>query len=125
MRKFEYMAVPAPTSGTKAKGTKTNEARFALSLTNLLNEMAQDGWEYVRAETLPCDTRKGLTGSQTTYQNILIFRKLEAPALHLDRNVSQPIFDDPEPAPEPDPAPQITTQYYEENSAPRVRLHDD
>ena len=41
MRKFEYKAVPAPTTGTKAKGVKTTEDRFSLSLTNVLNEMAE------------------------------------------------------------------------------------
>ena len=129
MRKFEYIAVPAPSTGTKSKGVKTTEDRFALSLTNLLNEMAEDGWEYVRAETLPCETRKGLTGSQTIYQNILIFRKLDAPTLHLDRNVSKPIFNEPEPEPlpepEPKPAPQITPVTPEDNTAPPVRLTND
>lgn len=75
MSKFVYKAVPAPTKGQKAKGVKSTEERFALSITETLNEMASDGWEYVRAETLPCDERKGLTGTQTTYQNILIFKK--------------------------------------------------
>ena len=41
MRKFEYKAVPAPNTGTKAKGVKTTEDRFALSLTETLNEMAE------------------------------------------------------------------------------------
>jgi len=84
MRKFEYKAVPAPTTGTKARGIKATEDRFALSLTDTLNDMAGDGWEYVRAETLPCDERKGLTGSQKSYQNILIFRRLKSEPLPLD-----------------------------------------
>ena len=93
MQSFEYKVVTAPQTGTKAKGVKTTGDRFALSLTNTLNEMAEDGWEYVRAETLPCDERKGLTGSQTTYQNVLVFRrgidevqeaKTSAPPLRLD-----------------------------------------
>ena len=71
--KFEYKAVPAPTTGMKAKGVKSTEDRFALAMTDALNELAQDGWDYVRAETLPCDERKGLTGTQTTFQNVLIF----------------------------------------------------
>jgi len=108
MRKFEYKAVPAPATGTKAKGVKSTEERFALSLTEALNGMAAEGWEYVRAETLPCDERKGLTGTQTTYQNLLIFRRFHAPAegaetaapLALEpRMISRPI--EPEPAPAP------------------------
>ena len=79
MIKFEYKAVPAPTHGTKAKGVRSTEDRFALALTDALNELADDGWDYVRAETLPCDERKGLTGTQTTFQNVLIFRRQLVP----------------------------------------------
>ena len=103
MRQFEYKAVPAPTTGTKAKGVKSREDRFALSMSNVLNDMAAEGWEYVRAEMLPLEERKGLTGTQTTYQNVLIFRRLQAAALTLDdgprvRSVPAPTFDDAEPA---------------------------
>lgn len=111
MRKFEYKAVPAPVTGTKAKGVKSTEDRFALSMTDSLNQMAADGWEYVRAETLPCEERKGLTGRETRYQNVLIFRRLQAEALPLDgetvRVVTRP---SPQlvPNPEPEPAPQPT-----------------
>ena len=116
MRKFEYKAVPAPHQGKKARGVKTTEDRFALSMTDALNEMAGDGWEYVRAETLPCDERKGLTGTQTTYQNLLIFRRLEAAVETLSLEtppvpVAASVYEDvPEEIPEqPDtPAPPAT-----------------
>ena len=103
MRQFEYKAIPAPNTGTKAKGVKSREDRFALSMTDALNEMASEGWEYVRAEMLPVEERKGLTGTQTTYQNVLIFRRLKEAALTLDdspriRSVPAPSFEDPAPA---------------------------
>ena len=103
MRQFEYKAIPAPNTGTKAKGVKTREDRFALSMTETLNELAEDGWEYVRAEMLPLAERKGLTGTQTSYQNILIFRRLREAALTLDespriRSVPAPSFEDAAPA---------------------------
>ena len=141
MRKFEYKAIPAPSAGTKAKGVKSTEDRFALSMTDVLNEMASDGWEYVRAEMLPCDERKGLTGTQRTYQNVLIFRRLEAEPLPLAdspriRSVPSPQLaepprrPDPEPGPEPEAEPQsdpepervavrrVTSQLAEEGKAP-------
>ena len=140
MRKFEYKAVPAPNNGTKAKGVKTTQDRFALSLSHALNEMAADGWEYVRAETLPCQERKGLTGSQTVYQNILIFRRLETAALPLDRVTTRPLGpivapEEPEPAPEPEAladaepplepeAPPVSIEPPVEGSAPSVRATD-
>lgn len=104
MSKFEYRAVPAPTRGTKAKTAKSAEERFALSITDTLNEMAAEGWEYVRAETLPCDERKGLTGTQTTYQNILIFKRFKQATqpLPLDaRTTSRPLPVEPETPPAP------------------------
>ena len=94
MIKFEYKAVPAPSHGTKAKGVKSTEDRFALSMTDALNDLAEDGWDYVRAETLPCDERKGLTGTQTKYQNVLIFRRqivLMEPEVAQRRAISQPL----------------------------------
>ena len=110
MRKFEYKAIPAPSRGTKAKGVKTNEDRFALSLSDALNEMAEDGWEYVRAETLPCDVRKGLTGRQTLEQNVLIFRRPTIEPLPLDHTTSRPLS-----VPSPDPI----------SAAPPVGAADD
>ena len=131
MRKFEYKAIAAPSQGTKARGVKSTEERFALSLTDTLNDMAQEGWEYVRAETLPCEERKGLTGSQKTYQNILIFRRLEAQPLALDesprvrsvplsqvaaeRTISEPVV----------PRRVTSQQYPLENTAPPVGAATD
>lgn len=126
MRNFEYKAIPAPHQGTKAKGVKTTQDRFALSMTETLNEMAADGWEYVRADTLPCDERKGLTGTQTTYQNLLIFRRLEGKAdlLALDttqRSVRAPVALEDEPRATSEPvAPRrvISANSSEPNAAP-------
>ena len=91
MSRFEYRVVPAPHQGTKAKGVKTTEDRFALSLTHALNNEAEDGWEYVRAETLPCDERKGLTGTQTTYQNVLVFRRAVSTDTSADEAPAAPL----------------------------------
>lgn len=78
---YEYKVVPAPHRGERAKGVKGTEARFALSLGNTINAQAAEGWEYVRAETLPCEERSGLTGKTTTFMNMLVFRRaVEVPA---------------------------------------------
>jgi hypothetical protein len=125
MSKFDYKAVPAPNRGTKARGAKTIEDRFALSITDVLNEMAADGWEYVRAETLPCDERKGLTSTQTTYQNLLIFKRYrqQAQPLPLDgRTTSRPLEFEAEPpsrAMSPSVSPRrVTSQPPEPSNAP-------
>lgn len=146
MSKFVYKAVPAPTKGQKAKGVKSTEERYALAMTDLLNEMASDGWEYVRAEMLPCEERKGLTRTQTTYQNVLIFKRFmqaqrpmslevsaeDAPAVaapaqpipHRRAFASEPrpVIDTAAPAPRPVSEPvtprRVTSQSPDEGKAP-------
>jgi hypothetical protein len=73
---YEYKVVPAPRRAQRDAVAKTTEARFAASLTNLMNDMGREGWEYQRADTLPVEERVGLTGSKTTYQNMLVFRRV-------------------------------------------------
>jgi hypothetical protein len=81
MQKFEYKAVPAPHTGKSGKGVKGTPAKFANHLTQVINEMAAEGWEYLRADTLPCDERSGLTSKVSKFQNVLVFRReLVAPA---------------------------------------------
>ena len=80
MQRYEYHVVPAPRRGEKARGAKTTEERFALALTRLMNDLGHDGWEYLRADTLPCEERAGLTGKTTAFQHMLVFRRTAAPA---------------------------------------------
>lgn len=78
MSAYEYKVVPAPAKGQKGKGVKTGEARFALAIETLMNEMAAEGWEYQRAETLPSQERSGIAGSVTEWRNVLVFRRQQA-----------------------------------------------
>ena len=78
MLMYEYRVVAAPNRGVKAKGIKSNEGRFAHALEELINSMAQGGWEYQRAETLPSVERAGLTSTTTTWRNLLVFRRPSA-----------------------------------------------
>lgn len=75
MNDYEYKAIPAPERTVKVKGLKTPGERFAHLLTECLNEAASEGWEYVRAESLPCEERKGLFGKARSTQVVLIFRR--------------------------------------------------
>lgn len=75
MTRYDYKVVPAPERGLKAKGVKSAEARFAFALEQLMNEMAAEGWEYQRAETLPSEERQGISGKQVVYRNVLVFRR--------------------------------------------------
>ena len=76
MTGFEYKVVPAPMRGLKAKGIKGTPARFANALQSVMNELGADGWEYQRTDTLPVEERVGLTGKNTSFQNMLVFRRM-------------------------------------------------
>ncbi|MDJ0859302.1 MAG: DUF4177 domain-containing protein [Dinoroseobacter sp.] len=83
--KYEYRVIPSPVKGMKAKGVKTPEERFAHSIEHTINELAQDNWEYVRAETLPAEERVGLTSKVTKFHNMLVFRRALEPADDISR----------------------------------------
>ncbi|MDU8911132.1 hypothetical protein [Aestuariicoccus sp. MJ-SS9] len=78
MPHYEYKVVPAPAKGRKAKGVKGAEGRFAFAVEQLLNDMAAEGWEFQRAETLPSEERAGLTKFVTTPRSLLVFRRARA-----------------------------------------------
>ncbi|MEY1555970.1 DUF4177 domain-containing protein [Yoonia sp. R2331] len=81
MSSYEYKVVPAPTKGLKAKGVKSVQDRFANALETVMNDLAADGWEYQRTDTLPAEEREGLMGKTTVFQNMLVFRRtVAAPA---------------------------------------------
>lgn len=87
---FEYKVVPAPVKGIKAKGVKTPEARFALAVEQAINALPAEGWDYQRSDVLPSEERVGLTGSETHWRTLLVFRRaldVEAPA---ESSVSTP-----------------------------------
>lgn len=81
MQLHEYKVVPAPNRGEKARGLKTPADRFAHALASLMNDYARDGWEYLRADTLPSEERTGFTKRTTVYHAVLVFRRaLSKPA---------------------------------------------
>lgn len=95
MQQHEYTVIPAPARGEKTRGARTGAERFAHALTVEINRMAAAGWEYIRAETLPCEERSGLTSRTTVYHNVLVFRR---------RLVSLAALHEPEAAPRATPA---------------------
>lgn len=115
MSSYEYAVIPAPSRAEKTKGAKTGIDRFAATLTGAINEMARDGWEYIRAETLPAEERSGLTSRSTVYHNLLVFRRPLATSrpqveTHSAKPAAPPAEAAPEPRPEPKPQPEPQPQ---------------
>lgn len=88
---YEYRVVPAPTKGEKARGVKSTADRFALALTGAMNKMAREGWEYLRADVLPCEERVGLTGTKSTFQHLLVFRRPVAEVADIPAGMPVPL----------------------------------
>ncbi|GFE63575.1 DUF4177 domain-containing protein [Litoreibacter roseus] len=75
MSEFEYRVIPAPRQSKAVKGIRGVPERFAHTVGGVMNELGADGWEYVRADTLPCEERQGLTGKTVNYHSMLVFRR--------------------------------------------------
>ncbi len=78
MQLFEYKVVSAPRRAKRAKGARTTADRFARTLTDMINKEADGGWEYMRADTMPMDEKKGMLSSASeVFQTVLIFRRAQ------------------------------------------------
>jgi len=75
MAKFEYKVVAAPKKTRSFKGVRRHEDQFAAVLAEAMNDLAGSGWEYLRAESLPCEEKTGLTSRVESYQSVLVFRR--------------------------------------------------
>ncbi|HHB81715.1 MAG TPA: DUF4177 domain-containing protein [Aliiroseovarius sp.] len=104
--KFEYKVIPAPKKAGKVKGLKRGEDKFAASLAAIMNEHGAEGWEYQRTDTLPVESRAGLTGHSTTFQNMMIFRRVISDLPDEAHVRDEPEIAPPEP-PEAAPEPMI------------------
>ena len=115
MQRYEYKVIPAPKKGQRAKGAKGSDGRFANALQTLMNVQAADGWQYLRADTLPCEERSGLTGRATVFQNVLVFSRdvaepeMTAPIALIEQAHIEPVENEPTPAVDPveEPEPAI------------------
>lgn len=76
MTGYDYKVVPAPKRAKKIKGVKGADELFAHTLTDTINEIARQGWEYVRAESLPAEAPGGFfKGASRGNQTVLVFRR--------------------------------------------------
>ena len=93
MSSFEYRIVPAPRKAKRVRGAKTPQERFAALLTETVNAEARAGWEFVRAESLPHEERKGMLSQATeAYHSYLVFRRPVGGAQVADPGSNRPAF---------------------------------
>ncbi|MFT6772545.1 MAG: hypothetical protein ACJA1L_000249 [Paracoccaceae bacterium] len=76
MTRYDYKTVAAPRRERKTKGVRPGADAFALTLQAVLNEESAAGWEFLRAESLPCDERAGwFGGRREVLHSVLVFRR--------------------------------------------------
>jgi hypothetical protein len=104
MTHYDYKVIPAPRRLKKIKGIKDTPELFAHTLTDAINEMAREGWEYVRAEQLSAEEPHGwFRRSTEVVQTVMIFRReradLPGPRLTAVEPESAPARRLPDPGP--------------------------
>ena len=120
--RYEYKVVPAPAKPRKAPKIKGAEAKFAHGLEATMNDYAADGWEYLRADILPSEERRGLRSSQTVYRTVLVFRRPLGQVQEHAQPVAVPERQAAAPAPEPqvaEPTSDTEPSYDEAREAER------
>ena len=98
--RYEYKVIPAPRKPKAIKGLRAVEDQFAAVVAGVMNDMASEQWEYIRADSMPCEEKAGLMQRVETYHTLLVFRRPFA--------ADQKFF-------EPQPQKQITFQKSEED----------
>ena len=76
MTSYDYKVVPAPRRARKIKGVRGADELFATTLAEAINEVARQGWEYIRTETLVAEGPGGWfrRGSASDHP-VMIFRR--------------------------------------------------
>jgi hypothetical protein len=93
MERYEYKVVPAPGRAGKHKGAGGVEARFALTLAEVMNEHGANGWHYLRSETMPVEDKRMLRKSSVDDVTVLVFQRLRAAAPVAEEPVAEPAAD--------------------------------
>lgn len=76
MTYYDYKVVPAPRRARKVKGVSAAHDLFALTLTEAINEVARQGWEYCGSETLTSEAPSGwFRRGSVEDQSVLVFRR--------------------------------------------------
>ncbi|MEO1724146.1 MAG: hypothetical protein AAFR84_17305 [Pseudomonadota bacterium] len=106
---YQYKLVGAPERGTRRRGTKTGSERVAAAMQEIVAQHAQEGWEFVRTDTLPVNEPRGFFGARRIVMRaVLVFRRQvrQSPAVresYIGEGAAPPAAPAPAPAAEPLP----------------------
>ena len=82
MTRYEYKVVPASARPPKIKGVRDPSERMRRAFEDLLNGLADQGWDYVRRDVMLVEAKPGfLRRKELREDTVLIFRREIAPSL--------------------------------------------
>ena len=114
MSAYEYKTVAAPRRAGRYRGVARGAESFARTIEEMLSTESVDGWEFLRAENLPCEEKHGwLSRRETVFHSVLVFRRVreQVRPLAAERDWAEPGFAEPAPAfQRPAPAPVAAPQ---------------
>ncbi len=88
MERYEYQVVKTPSKSTKYKGMEKGADTFAQTLMDGMNELARDGWQFVRTEVM-MEERRSIFGNSRVNHDYMIYRRsLRSNGMRLDEPVS-------------------------------------
>jgi hypothetical protein len=94
---YAYKCVAAPRRARKSKGHKSAADSFCATFETVLSEHGAAGWEYLRTDLVPMETRKGLLGGLIeAHQGVMVFRRPLAPAAQPMLDLTEQIEGEPQ-----------------------------
>ena len=75
MERYEYKLVAAPKARNKYSGAKKSIDLFAQTLMDSMNELATDGWQFVRQEKVTESRRTLFFGHKNRQHDYMVYRR--------------------------------------------------
>lgn len=72
MSVYEFKVVPVPRTKSAARFFDDKDA---MSLTDAVNALAEDGWTFMRSDVLPVPSRSRFLPNMKTRREVLVFRR--------------------------------------------------
>jgi len=80
MTRYEYRAIACPEKASARRDLPKGADPFCATLSAAINDLAGDGWDYIRAETIEVRTRRFFR-SRGEHRTFLVFRREARPLI--------------------------------------------
>jgi hypothetical protein len=85
MDAYTYKCVAAPRRAKKTRDHRTPAEALVAAVEAVITEQAAAGWEYLRTDLVPMETKSGWMGPVTeTHQGVMVFRRRSAVAARFE-----------------------------------------